>query len=113
MTGLHVDEIQQQEPILTDALVQQFLSQMDEIDVVARAETGEWVLTRDLDQITLGELYEASHLRIPTNEAHLPCRDDELGASVSAVIDDLRMPLRDLLKRKVSSIYDNLPRTPP
>ena len=111
--GLHVDEIQQQEPILTDALVQQFLSQMDEIDVVARAETGEWVLTRDLDQITLGELYEASHLRIPTNEAHLPCREDELGASVSAVIDDLRMPLRDLLKRKVSSIYDNLPRTPP
>ncbi len=110
--GLHVDEIQRQEPMLTDALVQQFLGQLDDIDVVARAESGEWLLTRDLDQITLGELYEASHLRIPINEAHLPCRDDALGVSVSAVIDDLRIPLRDLLKRKVASIYDELPKEP-
>ena len=107
--GLHVDEIQTMEPMLTDALVQQFLSQLDGIDVVARAESGEWLLARDLDQITLTELYEACHLRIPTAEAHLPCRDDELGVCVSACIDDLRIPLRDLLKRKVSSIYDELP----
>ena len=65
--------------------------------------------SRDLDQITLGELYEACHLRIPISEAHLPCRDDALGGHVSGVIDDLRIPLRDLLKRKVSSIYDELP----
>ena len=95
--------------MLTDALVQQFLSQLDEIDLVARAESGEWLLSRDLDQITLGELYEACHLRIPISEAHLPCRDDALGGHVSGVIDDLRIPLRDLLKRKVSSIYDELP----
>lgn len=107
--GLHVDEIQRIEPMLTDALVQQFLSQLDEIDLVARAESGEWLLSRDLDQITLGELYEACHLRIPISEAHLPCRDDALGSHVSGVIDDLRIPLRDLLKRKVSSIYDELP----
>lgn len=111
--GLHVDEIQQQEPMLTDALVQQFLSQMDDIDLVARAESGEWLLSRDLDQITLGELYEAGHLRIPTNEAHLPCRADELGMHVSAVIDELRIPLRDLLKRKVSSIYEDTPKVAP
>ena len=108
--GLHVDEIQAMEPMLTDALVQQFLSQLDEIDVVARAESGEWLLARDLDQITLTDLYEACHLRIPTAEAYLPCRDDELGVCVSAVIDDLRIPLRDLLKRKVSNVYDDMPK---
>ncbi|WP_237049634.1 YihY family inner membrane protein [Solilutibacter oculi] len=107
--GLHVDEIQRMEPMLTDALVQQFLCQLDAIDLVARAESGEWLLSRDLDQITLGELYEACHLRIPISEAHLPCRDDALGGHVSGVIDELRIPLRDLLKRKVSSIYDELP----
>lgn len=107
--GLHVDEIQALEPMLTDALVQQFLSQLDGIDVVVRAESGEWVLSRDLDQITLTELYEACHLRIPTAEARLPCRDDELGMCVSAAIDELRIPLRDLLKRKVAHIYDDLP----
>ncbi len=105
--GLHVDEIQGKEPMLTDALVQQFLGQLDEIDLVARAENGEWLLARDLDQITLAELYQASNLRIPTAEAHLPCRDDELGVRVSAVIDELRVPLRDLLKRKVSTIYED------
>lgn len=110
--GLHVDEIQSMEPMLTDALVQQFLSQLDGIDVVARAESGEWLLSRDLGQVTLTELYEACHLRIPTAEAHLPCRDDELGVSVSAVIDDLRIPLRDLLKRKVANIYDDVPKEP-
>ena len=108
--GLHVDEIQALEPMLTDALVQQFLSQLDGIDVVARAESGEWLLSRDLDQIALTELYEVCHLRIPTAEAHLPCRDDELGIRVSAVMDDLRIPLRDMLKRKVGHIYDDLPK---
>ena len=108
--GLHVDEIQSMEPMLTDELVQQFLSQLDGIDVVARAESGEWLLARDLGQVTLTELYEACHLRIPTAEAHLPCRDDSLGVSVSSVIDDLRIPLRDLLKRKVATIYDDVPK---
>jgi tRNA-processing RNAse BN (EC 3.1.-.-) len=94
------------EPMLTDALVQQFLGRLNEIGVVARAEDGEWLLSRDLDQITMTELYEACRLRIPTREAHLPCRDDALGMRVSEALDSLRIPLRDLLKRKVSSIYD-------
>ncbi len=104
--GLHVDDIQAMEPMLTDALVQQFLGRLNEIDVVVRAEDGEWLLSRDLDQITMTELYEACRLRIPTREAHLPCRDDALGMRVSEALDSLRIPLRDLLKRKVSSIYD-------
>ena len=108
--GLHTEQMLELEPMLTDALVQQFLSQLDGIDVVARAESGEWLLSRDLDQIALTELYEVCHLRIPTAEAHLPCRDDELGIRVSAVMDDLRIPLRDMLKRKVGHIYDDLPK---
>ncbi len=113
--GLHSDEIQQHEPMLTDALVQQLLSQLDAIDLVSRAETGEWLLARDLQDVTLGELYEACHLRVPINEAHLPCRDDALGIAAADALDHLRMPLRDLLKRRVSSLLepalsDELPR---
>lgn len=103
--GLHTDEIQQLEPSLTDALVQQMLGQLESINVVRRAETGDWLLARDLDALTLAELYEASHLRIPVAEAHLPSRDDALGQSVTAAIDELRIPLRDLLKRRVSTIW--------
>ena len=105
--GLHSDEIQRMEPMLTDALVQQMLAQLDEIDLLARAESGEWILARDLDDLTLAELYEACHLRIPIAEAHLPCRDDALGVAALAALDDLRMPLRELLKRRVAAIYED------
>ena len=103
--GLHSDRIQQLEPMLTDTLVQQMLAQLCEINVVRRAESGEWLLARDLDDLTLAELYEACHLRIPIAEALLPCRHDELGNSAVAAMDELRIPLRDLLKRKMSTIH--------
>lgn len=103
--GLHSDEIERMEPMLTDALVQQMLAQLCEINVVRRAETGEWLLSRDLDELTLAELYEACQLRIPIAEALLPCRDDSLGRSAVAVMDELRLPLRELLKRRASSIH--------
>ena len=103
--GLHTDEIQELEPMLTDALVQQMLAQLNEISVVRRAESGEWLLSRDLDELTLAELYEACQLRIPIAEARLPCREDSLGKSAAAVLDELRIPLRELLKRPASSIH--------
>ena len=103
--GLHSDDIQRLEPILTDALVQEILAQLCEINVVRRAEGGEWLLARDLDSLSLAELYEACQLRIPVAEAHLPCRDDALGKSAVAALDELRVPLRALLKRRVSTIH--------
>jgi len=102
--GLHTDDILKLEPILTDSLVQEMLGQLSDIKVVRRAEDGEWLLTRDLDELTLGELYEACQLRIPIAEAHLPCRDDALGQNTVAVLDELRIPLRALLKRRVATI---------
>ena len=107
--GLHSDEIQQLEPILTDSLVQDLLGQMAAINVLSRAEGGEWLLARDLDDVTLGELYEAAQLRVPVAEAHLPHRDDALGVAVMDVVDGLRMPLRDLLKQRVSCVYERIP----
>jgi len=103
--GLHTDRIQQLEPMLTDTLVQQMLAQLCEIRLVKRAEDGEWLLARDLDTLSLAELYEACQLRIPIAEAHLPSRDDALGHAAVAAIDELRIPLRDLLKRRVGSIH--------
>jgi membrane protein len=103
--GLHSDDIQRLEPILTDSLVQEMLAQLSGIDVVRRAENGEWLLARDLDELTLAELYEAGQLRIPVAEAHLPCREDSLGQAAIAALDELRIPLRALLKRRVATIH--------
>ncbi|MGY0618570.1 YihY family inner membrane protein [Lysobacter sp. A378] len=103
--GLHSEDIQHLEPILTDALIQEMLAQLGGINVVRRADDGQWLLARDLDNLALGEIYEACQLRIPIAEVHLPCRDDALGKSAVAALDELRIPLRDLLKRRVSTIH--------
>jgi membrane protein len=55
---------------------------MAAIKVVSRAEDGQWLLARDLDDVSLGELYEAAHLRVPVAEARLPHHDDALGVAV-------------------------------
>ncbi len=104
--GLHSDEILQLEPMLTDEMVQQTLAELCEIGLLRRAESGEWLLARDLDNLSMADLYEACQLRIPVAEAHLPMRDDALGIAALAELDQLRLPLRDLLKRRVANIYD-------
>lgn len=107
--GLHLDEIRRSEPMLTDALVQQMLSQLSGARVLSRAESGEWLLARDLDDVSLADLYETCHLRIPIAEAWLPARDDALGEAAIAALDDLRVPLRDLLRRPVAGVYRKEP----
>lgn len=106
--GLHINDIQSLEPILTDALAQQLLAQLCEINLVRRAEDGEWLLARDLDAISLADLYEACQLRVPIAEAHLPARDDAIGRAALEVLDELRIPLRAQLKRRVASLQESV-----
>ncbi len=103
--GLHSDQMLELEPMLTDSLVQHILAQLTDIKLLRRTEDGEWLLARDLDDMTLAELYEACQLRIPVAEAHLPCQDDALGLAARGALDELRIPLRVALKRRVSDLY--------
>ena len=103
--GLHTDELRRLEPMLTDDLLMRMLGQMHAIQVLQRTESGEWVLVRDLDHLCLSELYEAAGLRIPVFEAWLPQRDDALGRSAEAALNELRLPVREQLKRSVATIF--------
>ena len=103
--GLGEDQLLLLEPMLTDSLLQQLLEQMETIGVLRRDERGEWLLARDLDSISLHELYESAQLRIPAAEEYLPMREDSLGQAACNALDQLRLPLRELLKRRVDDIY--------
>ncbi len=103
--GLADDEILQHEPMMTDSLLQQLLCDMERMALVRQAASGEWMLARDLDQVTLSDLYESTQLRIPVSERVLPYREDSLGQAALAALDELRLPLREKLKRRVSDIY--------
>ncbi|MCD9086073.1 YihY family inner membrane protein [Stenotrophomonas sp. SY1] len=103
--GLDEEQILALEPMLTDSLLQQLLEQMECIKLLRRDEQGQWLLARDLNRITLHELYESTQLRIPVAEEYLPFRDDSLGQAACRALDELRVPLRALLKRPVDDIY--------
>lgn len=107
--GLHTAQMMDLEPLLTDNLLHDLLTQLAGTGLLRRAEDGEWLLARDLDGLTLAELYEACQLRIPVAEAHLPCRDDALGVAAMSALDELRVPLRDLLKRHVADLFPEGP----
>ncbi len=102
--GLHTDQILTLEPMLTDSLIQKLLQQLGGINLVRRTENGEWVLLRDLDDVSMGELYEACHLRIPVTEIGLPHSADSLGRAATGVLDELRAPLSGLMERKVGDL---------
>ncbi|MFC4727930.1 YihY family inner membrane protein [Coralloluteibacterium thermophilus] len=106
--GLRTDIIHLLEPCLTDDMLQRMLGELADIRVVQRSEHGEWLLTRDLDDISLDELYESAALRVPIAEARLPCRDDALGRAAAAALDDLRLPMRDALRRSVGSYLNDI-----
>lgn len=110
--SLDDDEILRLEPMLTDSLLQTMLCDLEAIRVVRRDERGEWLLARDLDKLTLSDLYETTQMRIPVREAYLPYRDDSLGQASVLALDALRLPLRELLKRRVSDIYSTPGDTP-
>lgn len=110
--GLDEDAMLALEPMLTDTLLQQILCELERIRLLRRDERGEWLLARDLDEVTLAELYESCQLRVPVAEQRLPCRDDALGCAAGDALDELRLPLRALLKRRVGDIYRDLPGEP-
>jgi len=110
--GLDDDQILTLEPMLTDSLLQQMLCELERIRLVRRDEFGHWMLARDLEEVPLLELYERCQLRIPVDDCALPFREDALGQVAGQALDELRLPLRAMLKRRVGDLYRNLPGEP-
>lgn len=109
--GLHLAEIKQREPGLTDELLQTIMTALCEMNIVQRAESGAWLLARDLDQVPLSEVYQGMHLRIPAPEAELclPARQDAIGRAAHDALEQLRAPLATPLARSIASMLPPIP----
>lgn len=106
--GLGISEagLLDSEPMLTDSQLQHLLAQLAAIGVVRDDGRGEWLLSRDLDRVTLGELYERLQLRVPEGVVPLPMQEDALGQQACAVLAQLRQPLGAPLQRSVAEVLD-------
>jgi membrane protein len=103
--GLHLQDIQTCEPMLTDDLLRQMLSSLSGLNIVRRAEDGAWMLSRDLDAVTLGELHEGLLLRVPGPDLVLPGFDDPIGREATCALEHLRAPLHEPFSRSVGSFF--------
>ena len=84
-------------------MLQRMLSALAGLNIVQRSENGGWLLSRDLDEVTLGELYENLRLRVPATDVVLPSRDDDIGRAAAQAMEHLRQPLLDPLQHSVGS----------
>jgi membrane protein len=104
--GLHLAEIKQREPGLTDELLQAMISALCEMNIIQRGESGAWLLSRDLHAVQLDELYVNMKLRIPLGEVCLPLRHDAIGRSAAQALEDLRVPLVAPLSRSIADLLE-------
>jgi membrane protein len=111
--GLHLAQLKQREPGLTDELLQSMVSALCEMNIIQRGESGAWLLTRDLNSVGLEELYEGMALRVPIGELCLPQRHDAIGRAAQAALEQLREPLQGALGRSVASILEKPHPHPP
>ena len=88
---------------MTDDLLQQLLSGLSSLHIVMRGENGGWILTRDLDAVSLNELYERLNLRIPTKNVSLPGSEDVYGKAAIDALAHLKEPLSEPLARSIGS----------
>ena len=104
--GLHSDELRSREAYLTDDLLQRYLADLSRVAVIRRTEIGEWILARDLDGVTLLDLYDEGGYRLPVADLPLPGNED---AETPPALRELAAALRARLVVPLGGIIPDPP----
>jgi membrane protein len=107
--ALHSAQLCALEPFLTDDLVQRYLGDLERIGLIQRNESSAWLLSRDLQTLTLYDLYAASGYRLPLGEP-LP-RDENTDARGVQALAAANSELRRSLAIALSEIFPSSPRS--
>jgi membrane protein len=108
--GLDPDRLRELEPALTVDLARELFAGLSRLAIVQRSENGAWHLSRDPARVSLADLHEGMHLRLPPAGAPLPGADDAIGRIAVTALNHLREPLDALLRHPLA---DFLPRHSP
>lgn len=100
--GLHSSDLLAAEPFLSDGLVQRYLGDLHRVGLIQRSETGEWLVVRDLAQVTLREIYEAGRYRLALES---PTANVDLGPVPAALIIRLGEQVRTALEVPVPALF--------
>jgi len=104
--SLHAGELVQLEPSISDDLLMHLLGDLLRVQLIRRVEDGGFALVRDLSETSLGEVIEATGLRLPSIDAALPDANDAIGRRAVAVLGLLREPLRAPLRQSLADVLE-------
>ncbi len=102
--GVSVPGLLNLEPVATDAQIRRLLGYFADARIVHPEEDGEWLLSADLDELTVGELYRAGPFILPVGEADSLANESHWDR---ALVDGLRQidhQADGIMNRSVKSI---------
>jgi membrane protein len=99
------------EPRASEQQVMRLLSRLKEARITSRDEEGDWMLARDLDDLSLGRLYQLGDYYLPVAEvADLP-RDSVWDQSLAECLEQVRNNAKHAWDRPLRSLYGTGPST--
>lgn len=101
-TGLTTPDLLEKEPRAGHDQTERLLSALRAAQIVVQTDSGTWVLSRDLDDLTLLELYRLLSLPLPTVESL--DENDEESEAISDVFRELESSLEANLERPLSEL---------
>ncbi len=97
--GLEVETLLGREPGLSEAELEKLLLRLRKARLLVVTENDEWVLARDLHDLTLFDLYRSARFVLPDPECGLePELEDSLGKVEQDLQEVLRVPLAQLYR---------------
>ncbi len=87
------------------------MENLRQANIVRRDDQGEWVLVRDLDELSLGALYATGAYVWPLDADQLDAPDDHWTRALKHALSGARQPLREIAATPLKSLYQR-PRPP-
>lgn len=102
--ALSLDDLRACEPGVDDDALGALIDRLGRARILVRAERGGWLLSRDLDSLSLLDLYEAVDARLPMRAVNLPGVHDSLGRPAAAALAHLQAQLKASMALPVSRL---------
>ncbi len=104
-TGLNTQQLLAREPGADDHQVQSMLENLRRAQMVRRDEEGDWLLCRDLKQITLSDLYQTGGYVWPSLGDLKEGKTDLWNSSFVNILEGLDPAMQKTLEHSLQSLY--------
>lgn len=104
-TALSREALFQLEPLAGEAQLVRLLGQLKAARYVTRDEDGDWLLSRDLDTVTLGDLYATGDYHLPIDEIDSLPQDSSRDRVFVDLLRDIAAAGRDVWNLALQPLY--------